>query len=76
MTSVNHPFDIGSVPVGRGKLFLIAAGYRPSPQFKPMLELAEDAQLEGAVTTREQALALVQSHFPLPQQWSNHLQSE
>ena len=46
---------------------LIAAGYRPSPQFKPMLTLAEDAQLEGAATTREQALALVQSHFPLPE---------
>ncbi|MGA1981995.1 MAG: CCA tRNA nucleotidyltransferase [Acidobacteriaceae bacterium] len=44
---------------------LIAAGYRPSPQFKPMLALAEDAQLEGAATTREQALALVQCHFPL-----------
>jgi poly(A) polymerase len=44
---------------------LIAAGYRPSPQFKPMLALAEDAQLEGAITTREQALALVQSQFPL-----------
>jgi poly(A) polymerase len=44
---------------------LIAAGYRPSPQFKPMLSLAEDAQLEGAATTREQALALVQSRFPL-----------
>jgi poly(A) polymerase len=44
---------------------LIAAGYRPSPQFKAMLALAEDAQLEGAVTTREQALALVQAQFPL-----------
>jgi poly(A) polymerase len=45
---------------------LIAAGYRPSPQFKPMLALAEDAQLEGSATTREQALALVQSAYPLP----------
>jgi len=44
---------------------LIAAGYRPSPQFKPMLALAEDAQLEGAATTREDALLLVQSQFPL-----------
>jgi poly(A) polymerase len=43
---------------------LIAAGYHPSPQFKPMLALAEDSQLEGTATTREQALALVQSHFP------------
>ena len=44
---------------------LIAAGYRPSPQFKPMLALAEDAQLEGAATTREEALALVQAAYPL-----------
>jgi poly(A) polymerase len=43
---------------------LIAAGYRPSPQFKPMLELAEDAQLEGTITTREQALALIREHYP------------
>ena len=45
---------------------LIAAGYRPSPQFKPMLALAEDAQLEGAATTREEALALVQASYPRP----------
>ncbi|MDP9050110.1 MAG: CCA tRNA nucleotidyltransferase [Acidobacteriota bacterium] len=44
---------------------LIAAGYSPSPQFKPMLALAEDAQLEGAVTTRDQALTLVESAYPL-----------
>jgi poly(A) polymerase len=44
---------------------LIAAGYRPSPQFKPMLALAEDAQLEGAITTPEQALELVEAAFPL-----------
>jgi len=45
---------------------LILAGYRPSPQFKPMLSLAEDAQLEGSITAREEALALVQATFPLP----------
>jgi poly(A) polymerase len=43
---------------------LIAAGYRPSPQFKTILALAEDAQLEGAITTREQALALVEAQYP------------
>lgn len=42
---------------------LIAAGYRPSPQFKAMLEAAEDAQLEGLVTTPEQALAVVRERF-------------
>ena len=45
---------------------LIAAGYPPSPQFKPMLALAEDAQLEGTATTREQALALVAAQFGPP----------
>jgi poly(A) polymerase len=44
---------------------LIAAGYRPSPQFKEMLTLAEDAQLEGVVATAEEALALVRRRFPL-----------
>jgi poly(A) polymerase len=44
---------------------LIAAGYKPSPQFKEMLTLAEDAQLEGAVATREQALALVRERCPM-----------
>ena len=43
---------------------LIAAGYKPSPQFKAMLTLAEDAQLEGAATTRAEAIAVVQERFP------------
>ena len=56
--------DLRPAPLLTGR-DLIAAGYRPSPQFKPMLALAEDAQLEGAITTPEQALALVQATFPL-----------
>jgi poly(A) polymerase len=40
---------------------LIAAGYKPGPRFKQMLALAEDAQLEGTVTTKEEALELVRS---------------
>jgi poly(A) polymerase len=47
---------------------LIAAGYRPGPKFKSMLEAAEDAQLEGEVTTSEQALALIRRHFGIPPQ--------
>jgi putative nucleotidyltransferase with HDIG domain len=46
---------------------LIEAGYRPGPQFSKMLALAEDAQLEGAVHTREQAIALIQRHWPDPE---------
>ena len=42
---------------------LIAAGYTPGPQFKDMLQAIEDAQLEGAIATRDQALALVRERF-------------
>jgi len=45
---------------------LITAGYRPGPQFKAMLEAAEDAQLEGRVSTAEEALALVKEQFNEP----------
>jgi poly(A) polymerase len=45
---------------------LIGAGYTPGPQFKEMLTAAEDAQLEGAISTPEQALALVQERFGDP----------
>jgi len=42
---------------------LIEAGYQPGPRFKELLALAEDAQLEGRIHTREQGLALVREHF-------------
>ncbi len=45
---------------------LIDAGYRPSPQFKSMLEAAEDAQLEGAITSTEAGLALIRERFGAP----------
>jgi putative nucleotidyltransferase with HDIG domain len=45
---------------------LIAAGYRPGPGFRAMLDVAEDAQLEGAITTKEEGLALVREMFPPP----------
>ena len=43
---------------------LIAAGYVPGAQFKEMLHAVEDAQLEGAIATEEDALALVRQRFP------------
>jgi poly(A) polymerase len=43
---------------------LIAAGYKPGGAFKEMLLLAEDAQLEGSVSTKEEALRLVADRFP------------
>ncbi len=45
---------------------LIAAGYRPGPGFREMLTAAEDAQLEGAVESRDEALALVEAQFGTP----------
>ncbi len=45
---------------------LIAAGYRPGPRFKEMLEAAEDAQLEGVAGTTEEGLAVVFARFGGP----------
>jgi poly(A) polymerase len=42
---------------------LIAAGYRPGPEFKAMLEAAEDAQLEGAVGSTQAGIAWVRERF-------------
>ena len=45
---------------------LIAAGYRPGPRFKAMLEAAEDAQLEGKIASREQGLHRIAQLFGPP----------
>lgn len=42
---------------------LIAAGYAPGARFKEMLRAVEDAQLEGAIATPDEALALVRQQF-------------
>jgi poly(A) polymerase len=42
---------------------LIAAGYRPGVGFKKMLEVAEDAQLEGRIGSTEEGLELVRREF-------------
>jgi poly(A) polymerase len=42
---------------------LIAAGYKPGAGFKEMLRAVEDAQLEGAIATTDQAMALVRERF-------------
>ena len=44
---------------------LIRLGYRPGPEFREMLAAIEDAQLEGTLHTREEALSFVLSEFPL-----------
>jgi putative nucleotidyltransferase with HDIG domain len=38
---------------------LIAAGYQPGPQFKELLTAVEDAQLDGSISTKEEAMELV-----------------
>lgn len=45
---------------------LIAAGYKPGPHFREMLVAAEDAQLEGVVSTPEAALRFVEDRFGPP----------
>jgi putative nucleotidyltransferase with HDIG domain len=42
---------------------LIDAGYQPGPRFKEMLAAAEDAQLEDAIYSRDEGLALVREQF-------------
>ena len=42
---------------------LIAAGYKPGAGFKEMLRAVEDAQLEGAIGTEEEAMRLVRERF-------------
>ena len=43
---------------------LAAAGYAPGPQFKEILTAVEDAQLEGNLKSKEQAMRFVQRKFP------------
>jgi poly(A) polymerase len=44
---------------------LIELGYKPGPEFRGILSAVEDAQLEGTLHTREEALSFVLSEFPL-----------
>jgi poly(A) polymerase len=44
---------------------LIAAGYTPGPRFSEILPAVEDAQLEGRLTTRHEAMAWVREKYPL-----------
>jgi putative nucleotidyltransferase with HDIG domain len=46
---------------------LIEAGYEPGPAFSEILTAAEDAQLEGRVSTKDEAVAFVRERFPRPE---------
>jgi poly(A) polymerase len=51
---------------------LIAVGYKPGSAFKAMLHAVEEAQLEGAIQTTEEAMALIEAQFPLPNEPQKH----
>jgi poly(A) polymerase len=44
---------------------LIASGYTPGAAFKVMLRVVEEAQLEGLITTSEEAMKIVRDRFPI-----------
>jgi poly(A) polymerase len=43
---------------------LIAAGFHPGPRFAEILSAVEDAQLEGTIATRDEAMGFAESNFP------------
>jgi poly(A) polymerase len=42
---------------------LIKLGFRPGPSFRRILDAVEDEQLEGRLTTHEDAVVFVRGHF-------------
>ena len=44
---------------------LIAAGYQPGPRYKEILAAVEDAQLEGRLAGKDEAMEFVRRDFPL-----------
>jgi poly(A) polymerase len=60
-----EPEDIRPVLLVTGQ-DLINAGYKPGPQFKAMLEAAEDAQLEGRIASTDEGLRLIAREFEHP----------
>jgi putative nucleotidyltransferase with HDIG domain len=46
---------------------LIAAGYKPGPQFARMLLMVEEAQLDSRIHTKMEALALISEYFTVLQ---------
>ena len=55
--------DVWPAPLISGN-DLIAMGFAPGPRFKEILTRIEDEQLEGRLTTRDQAMEFVKRHFP------------
>ena len=63
MLAETPPAEIKPAPLVRGQ-DLIAQGYTPGPLFKQILRAVEDAQLEGRLHSREDALRLIAEQFP------------
>jgi poly(A) polymerase len=63
MLDETPPEAVKPAPLVRGD-DLIALGYPPGPRFKQILRAVEDAQLEGRIASREEALRLVAEQFP------------
>jgi poly(A) polymerase len=57
------PDEIRPAPLLTGD-DLIADGYTPGPRFKEMLRTVEDAQLEGSLTGKADALEFIRRQFP------------
>jgi poly(A) polymerase len=47
---------------------LIALGYKPGRHFREKLEKMEEAQLDGIVANKEEAVVYLKKHFPLSQE--------
>ncbi len=58
------PEEVRPAPLVTGD-DLIAAGYSPGPQFKEILSIIEDAQLNGRLHSKQDAMQLVRREFPL-----------
>ena len=59
-----EPEEIKPEPLVTG-YDLIALGCKPGPEFKEILTAVEEAQLEGQITTRKEALDFMTSEFSL-----------
>jgi poly(A) polymerase len=58
------PEEVRPTPLVTGD-DLIAAGYSPGPLFKEILAAIEDAQLDGKLQSKPEAMGLVRREFPL-----------
>ncbi len=45
---------------------LIALGFRPGPEFREILDAAEDAQLDGRINTHDDAIIWVRTYYQAP----------